>query len=299
MKQEETDYSTRVSRNAAVLNDREQEALSNRRVAIIGCGGIGGVAAHAFARSGVSHFVLNDFDSFDATNINRQISAYGDTVGKLKSEVLTGELKRISEDIEVESSSERLSLVEAEALVRRCDFIFPAADEFAFSLMLFRFARRHGKPALLVVPAGLFATVSLLLPDGPAAEAFFGLPQLKGDDHEVYAQLKKMFAAKPYRKAGAMYLKLGGWSGGYWKGFLAGELPPSQVCPLVWSAASMGVLQSVLHLSGKPAAVSSPSLLIYSSKGVKQYSLRSSLGLKMKLFLRRRRIERNMKLTKE
>ena len=48
------------------------EKLKNARVAVAGLGGLGSAIAESLARSGVGHLHLIDFDSVDATNLNRQ-----------------------------------------------------------------------------------------------------------------------------------------------------------------------------------------------------------------------------------
>ena len=45
--------------------------LSRKTVCIVGLGGVGGYVLEALARSGITSFVLVDFDVVDRTNINR------------------------------------------------------------------------------------------------------------------------------------------------------------------------------------------------------------------------------------
>ena len=64
------------------------EKLTQARVAVIGLGGVGGIACEALARSGVGHILLCDFDQVEASNINRQVVATTQTIGKSKVEVM-------------------------------------------------------------------------------------------------------------------------------------------------------------------------------------------------------------------
>lgn len=48
------------------------DRLRRARVAVAGLGGLGSAIAEALARSGVGHLHLVDFDTVDATNLNRQ-----------------------------------------------------------------------------------------------------------------------------------------------------------------------------------------------------------------------------------
>ena len=63
-----------------------QGAAQIRRshVVVVGIGGVGSWAAEALARSGVAQITLIDLDHVAESNINRQIHALTDTVGKAK-----------------------------------------------------------------------------------------------------------------------------------------------------------------------------------------------------------------------
>lgn len=53
-------------------------------VAVIGIGGVGSWAVEALARSGVGHITLVDLDHIAESNINRQVHALDNTLGKAK-----------------------------------------------------------------------------------------------------------------------------------------------------------------------------------------------------------------------
>lgn len=60
------------------------ERLRAIRVAVVGVGGVGSWAVEALARCGVATLILIDLDQVSESNINRQIQALGNTVGKAK-----------------------------------------------------------------------------------------------------------------------------------------------------------------------------------------------------------------------
>ena len=70
------------SRTALLLGDTGIERLAAARVAVFGVGGVGGYAVEALARSGVGALDLIDNDRVSLTNINRQILATHETVGR-------------------------------------------------------------------------------------------------------------------------------------------------------------------------------------------------------------------------
>ncbi len=79
------------------------ERLSRARVAVFGIGGVGGYAVEALARAGVGSLVLVDSDTVSVSNINRQIIATADTVGKYKTEAARERILSINPDCKVEA----------------------------------------------------------------------------------------------------------------------------------------------------------------------------------------------------
>ena len=82
------------SRTALLLGEKGIEKLASCRVAVFGVGGVGGFAVEALARSGVGALDLIDSDTVAPSNINRQIIALHDTVGKYKVDVAAERVKR-------------------------------------------------------------------------------------------------------------------------------------------------------------------------------------------------------------
>ena len=77
--------------------------LTNKKVMIFGIGGVGGHVAEALARSGIQHLVLIDSDTVEESNINRQIIAAYDTIGKPKVELMKERILSINPDAKVEA----------------------------------------------------------------------------------------------------------------------------------------------------------------------------------------------------
>lgn len=89
------------SRTELLLGHEAMEKLRASRVAIFGIGGVGAYAAEGLARSGVGRFELVDDDRICMTNINRQIIATHETVGKQKAEVMKERILAINPAAEV------------------------------------------------------------------------------------------------------------------------------------------------------------------------------------------------------
>lgn len=79
--------------------------LKNKTVLILGVGGVGGYVVESLARSSVGHLILVDFDKVDITNINRQIIATNDNIGKLKVDCFKERINSINPDCVVDTYS--------------------------------------------------------------------------------------------------------------------------------------------------------------------------------------------------
>lgn len=91
----------RFLRNEMLIGTEEQEALSRASVILFGVGGVGSSAAESLARSGVGAITLVDCDRIDITNLNRQIHALSQTVGKTKTQVMAERILSINPHAEV------------------------------------------------------------------------------------------------------------------------------------------------------------------------------------------------------
>ena len=74
------------SRTQLLYGKEAMDKLKNSRVAIFGLGGVGGYVGEALVRSRIGSFDLIDDDKICLTNLNRQIIATYDTVGKYKTD---------------------------------------------------------------------------------------------------------------------------------------------------------------------------------------------------------------------
>lgn len=76
------------SRTQLLYGKEAMDKLKNSRVAIFGLGGVGGYVGESLVKSKIGSFDLIDDDKICLTNLNRQIIATYDTVGKYKTDVM-------------------------------------------------------------------------------------------------------------------------------------------------------------------------------------------------------------------
>jgi len=128
-------------RTGLLMGSRYLELAAQKRVIILGVGGVGSWCAEMLIRSGIGHLTLVDSDKVGVTNINRQLMATTQTIGRAKVDVLKERLLEINPHAEVVSiqavySPETTGSFKLETY----DFIIDAIDSLSNKAHLIRFA---------------------------------------------------------------------------------------------------------------------------------------------------------------
>ena len=106
-------------RTGLLLGEEGIRKLNKAAVAVFGIGGVGGFTVEALARSGIGHLVLVDADEVSESNINRQIIATHQTVGRPKVEVMKERIPQINPEAAVDTSVCPLAKVMRKELKKR------------------------------------------------------------------------------------------------------------------------------------------------------------------------------------
>ena len=146
---------TQNSRTEMLLGKEGVERLKNSRVIVFGVGGVGGYAVEALARAGVGDITLVDSDKVALSNINRQIIATHDTVGKYKCDVMHERILSINPDAKVEVHNLFFSAEVAEKFdFSSYNYIIDAIDSLSAKIELIALAHESGAPIISAMGAG-------------------------------------------------------------------------------------------------------------------------------------------------
>jgi molybdopterin/thiamine biosynthesis adenylyltransferase len=176
-------------RNSGLISLEEQRILASSLVVIAGCGGVGGLHAHTCARLGIGRFRIADSDTFSIANINRQIGATIQSIGKNKAEVTADMIRSINPECRVEVLDRNICADNVGAFVRDADLVFDGVDFFALSArrQLFAAAWQADIPALTAAPLGFSATLHVFANGGMSFDEYFDL----ADEQEPFEQLMR------------------------------------------------------------------------------------------------------------
>lgn len=116
------------SRLELLLKDK-LEILQNKKILIIGLGGVGGYALESIARLGVKNLIIVDGDKIDISNINRQIIALHSTIGENKTDVFKKRIVDINPDCNIIAINKFLIKEDINELITEdIDYVVDACD---------------------------------------------------------------------------------------------------------------------------------------------------------------------------
>ncbi len=182
-------------RNIGIVTEQEQQKLAKSSVRVGGAGGVGGMLAYFFARSGVGEIWITDPEKFDRSNCNRQFGANSGTIGKYKSEVVGDELLRINPGLELKIGY-GIDGSNVDEFARGADFISDSIEIFYMreKVMLYDTARKYNVPVSFAPALGFGAALFLFDPRGMTFEEFFEVPS---DPEELRDWMYPIHKIKP------------------------------------------------------------------------------------------------------
>jgi molybdopterin/thiamine biosynthesis adenylyltransferase len=167
-------YEEMIGRNAGFLSATEQELLHDGRVFVCGVGGMGGAALQSLVRAGVGNVAIADMDVFERSNLNRQLFATLDTIGKLKAGATADALLRINPGLGLTTYGAEW-VEQLDEILAVYKVVVNGMDDLAAGLALYRKAREHGATVIDAYTAPL-PSVTVVAPADPRPEERLRFP---------------------------------------------------------------------------------------------------------------------------
>ncbi len=144
-----------TSRTEILLGKDGVDRLRKASVYIFGVGGVGSYVAEAIARSGIETICLVDFDTVAPSNVNRQIPATSETIGKKKGEEMAKRIRSINPDANVTVKDVFCTAENAEEILpAACDYVVDAIDTVSAKIAIIETCKKRGIPVLSCMGAG-------------------------------------------------------------------------------------------------------------------------------------------------
>ena len=126
------------SRFIKLIGNDKFNVLKNKKVVIIGIGGVGGYAFEALVRGGISNITIIDYDIIDRTNLNRQVITNINNIGRYKVDVAKERALEINRNLNVTVIKEKLNEENVIDIIKDNDYIIDACDDVKAKKLIIR-----------------------------------------------------------------------------------------------------------------------------------------------------------------
>lgn len=116
-------------RTRALIGEENFNKLENSHVTIIGVGGVGGACAEMIVRAGVKNIRIIDFDTFEASNRNRQLGALISTEGLKKVEAFKHRFLDIDANLNIDAIDTSVTKDNVNTLLNGSDYVIDMCDD--------------------------------------------------------------------------------------------------------------------------------------------------------------------------
>ena len=130
------------------IGENGQAGIRSSKIAILGCGALGTVAAEILARAGVGQLWLIDRDVVEWSNLQRQALFDEDDAikGNSKAEAASRHLRRINSDVVTHPVVTDITAENISIALESADLVIDAADNFLLRFLLNDWSLRAEKP---------------------------------------------------------------------------------------------------------------------------------------------------------
>ena len=243
-------YDEMVTRNLGFIDENEQQKLKEATVFVPGVGGMGGALVSCLARAGVGNIFFADMDEFEVSNLNRQIFADADSIGKSKALATEEALLKINPTINLRVGDETW-VDDLDATLKGVDVVVNGCDDTRATLKLAR-ACKDKNLSIIDAFAATLPSVYVAHPNDKRPEEVFGYPSVGKDidalsDEEVQLcaqrEIEWVMAFSSSRHHVVMPIALE---------MVAGERSRFSFAPMVWMTGCMMAYEAVRIILGKP-----------------------------------------------
>ncbi|SUY45084.1 molybdopterin/thiamine biosynthesis family protein [Clostridium putrefaciens] len=144
-----------MSRTELLIGEASLNKLKNKKVVILGIGGVGSFAVEALVRGGIGELVLVDDDIICITNLNRQIHATYKTVGRAKVDVMKERILEINPNCEVTALRTYIDSNNMDKIITKdVDYVIDAIDSITSKIEVAIWCENNNKKLISSMGTG-------------------------------------------------------------------------------------------------------------------------------------------------
>ncbi len=143
------------ARTELMIGTENVELLKNKKVVVIGLGGVGGFVVEGLARTCIQNLIVCDNDFVSPSNINRQIIATQSTVNRHKTELIVERVKEINPECEVTAHYTYINADNIEQIIPKdADYVVDAIDTVTSKIAIVEYCKEHKIPLIMSLGMG-------------------------------------------------------------------------------------------------------------------------------------------------
>lgn len=186
-------YWEMITRQKELLNKKDQLKIKNSKITVIGCGGIGGAVIEMLSRMGAENLLILDKDSFDVSNLNRQLMSSLDNIGKSKAHSTKEKVLSINPLMEVDAYNGELNQENVTEIITGSGVVIDALDSLISRIISCRTSYKLKIPFIHGAVHGTMGQITTFTRNTPQYEEIFDLPSFNEDlTPELISQIRKL-----------------------------------------------------------------------------------------------------------
>lgn len=163
----------RYDRNFNLVTPEEFAAIRDKRIAIIGLGGLGGNVLEMLSRFGFRNLLAIDSDVFEDSNLNRQILSTEAAIGRSKAQVAQERVHAVNSEVRLEAHHARFDTQWGMAHLKDVDLVIDALDNIPSRKQLAAVCETYGIPMVHGAIDGWFGQVAVVEPGSKLIEKLY------------------------------------------------------------------------------------------------------------------------------
>lgn len=110
--------------------------LNNKKIVVIGIGGVGSIIPISLVRTGIKNIIIIDKDKVDQSNLNRQIAYNLNDIGKFKVDALYSHLYEIQDDIKITKIPANIDENFDFGVLDKADYVIDCIDDINAKVLI-------------------------------------------------------------------------------------------------------------------------------------------------------------------
>ena len=131
-----------------LFGESNLKKIKNTHILLVGIGGVGSFCFETLIRCGVENITVIDFDTYEESNLNRQLYATLDSLGKKKIDTALARAKSINENVNINVLDTFLDF-NSDFDFSSYDYIIDACDSVPAKANLIINAKKYNKKIIL------------------------------------------------------------------------------------------------------------------------------------------------------